>query len=277
MLRVFHDAGCKVTTRVESGVVRVEFPLIPTPESVAAIEGREHHAEAASIARLLRPRSIAVVGAGRRAGSIGHELFVNLLRHGFNGPVYPVNPSAHSIASVRAWPRLLDVPDVGAVALDLVGADEVRAAYERMSKAVGDAMRGAIVQPMAEPGIETIVGVAQDPAFGPLVMFGLGGVAAELLGDVAFRVAPLTDLDAQELVREPRSSPLLFGYRGAPAAAVDVLIDLLLRVGALADEQSDIAELDLNPVRVSTGAAIVLDARVRVARAPTENEVRRLR
>jgi acyl-CoA synthetase (NDP forming) len=153
----------------------------------------------------------------------------------------------------------------------------VTAAYERMSAALGASMAGAVVQPMAAPGIETIVGVTQDPAFGPVVMFGLGGIAAELLGDVAFRVAPLTDVDAQELVREPRSSPLLFGYRGAPPAAVDGLVDLLLQVGALADEQPDIAELDLNPVRVSEHAAVVLDARVRVAPPPPEDEIRRLR
>lgn len=181
------------------------------------------------------------------------------------------------IALKAVGPSIVHKTDIGGIALDLEGADEVTVAYERMAVALGAAMTGAVVQPMAEPGIETIMGVTQDPAFGPLVMFGLGGVAAELLGDVAFRAAPLTDIDAQELVREPRSSPLLFGYRGAPPAAVDALIEVLLRVGALADEQPDVAELDLNPVRVSASSAVVLDARVRVAPSPTGDEVRRLR
>lgn len=167
--------------------------------------------------------------------------------------------------------------DVGGVALDLVGPDEVAAAYRRMSTALGSTMTGAVVQPMADTGVETIVGIIQDPAFGPLVMFGLGGIAAELLGDVAFRVAPLTDLGAADLVREPRSSPLLFGYRGAEPVAVDALLDLLGRVGALADEQPAIAELDLNPVRVSTEHAVVLDARIRVAPSATHEQARRLR
>lgn len=181
------------------------------------------------------------------------------------------------VALKAAGPTIVHKSDIGGVALDLAGGNDVSAAYERMSAALGSTMTGAVIQPMAAPGIETIVGVTQDRAFGPLVMFGLGGVAAELLGDVAFRVAPLTDVDAHELVREPRSSPLLFGYRGSPPAAVDALIDILLRVGALADEQPDVAELDLNPVRVSANSAVVLDARVRVAPSPPRDEVRRLR
>ena len=82
-------------------------------------------------------------------------------------------------------------------------------------------MGGAIVQAMVPHGVETIVGVTQDPSFGPLVMFGLGGTTAELLGDRALRIVPITDVDAHELVRSLRGSPLLFGYRGAPPAAVD--------------------------------------------------------
>lgn len=181
------------------------------------------------------------------------------------------------VALKAAGETIVHKTDVGGVALDLAGPDDVAAAYRRMTAALGGAMTGAVVQPMAAAGIETIVGIVQDPAFGPLVMFGLGGIAAELLGDVAFRVAPLTDLDAAELVREPRSSALLFGYRGAEPAAVDALLDLLGRVGALADEQPDIAELDLNPVRVSTEHAVVLDARIRVAPSATHEQARRLR
>ena len=186
---------------------------------------------------------------------------------GFDGPV----------ALKAAGETIVHKTDVGGVALDLAGPDEVAAAYRRMTGTLGSAMTGAVVQPMAPAGVETIVGVVQDPAFGPLVMFGLGGIAAELLGDVAFRVAPLTDLDAAELIREPRSSPLLFGYRGAEPVAVEALLDLLGQVGALADEQPDIAELDLNPVRVSTEHAVVLDARIRVAPSATHEQTRRLR
>lgn len=125
-----------------------------------------------------------------------------------------------------------------------------------------------MVQPMARPGVETIIGVVQDRAFGPLVMFGMGGVATELLADRAFRVLPLTDADAHDLVRTLRGSPLLFGYRGAPMAATDALEATLCRVGQLADELPEIAELDLNPVVVTERGAVAVDVKVRVAAVP---------
>jgi len=118
---------------------------------------------------------------------------------------------------------------------------------------------------MADAGPEVIVGVVQDPSFGPLVMFGSGGTAVELLGDRAFRVLPLTDIDAYELVRATRGAPLLFGYRGAPPADVASLEDLVLRVGRLVDDIPEIAELDLNPVIVSPSGAVAVDAKVRLA------------
>ena len=123
----------------------------------------------------------------------------------------------------------------------------------------------AVVQAMADAGPEVIVGVVQDPSFGPLVMFGSGGTAVELLGDRVFRVLPLTDIDAYELVRSTRGSPLLFGYRGAPPADVASLEDLVLRVGRLVDDIPEIAELDLNPVIVSPNGAVAVDAKVRLA------------
>ena len=109
-------------------------------------------------------------------------------------------------------------------------------------------MTGAIVQRMSAAGTETIVGSTQDPLFGPLVLFGMGGVTAELLADHALRIVPLTDEDAREQVRSLRGSPLLFGYRGASAVDVAALEDVLLRVGRLADELPEVAEMDLNPV-----------------------------
>ena len=105
--------------------------------------------------------------------------------------------------------------------------------------------------------------MVQDPLFGPLVMFGLGGVATELLGDRSFRAFPLTDLDAAELVRSLRALPLLFGYRGSPRVAVDALEDVLQRVARLAERIAEIRELDLNPVIVSDAGAVAVDCRVR--------------
>jgi acetyl coenzyme A synthetase (ADP forming)-like protein len=161
---------------------------------------------------------------------------------------------------------LVHKSDVGGVRLDLRSEADVGDAYRAMASRLGEPMTGAIVQAMARPGVETIVGVVQDPLFGPLVMFGLGGVATELLGDRAFRILPLTDLDAADLVRSLRASPLLFGYRGAPPADVASLEQILQRVARLAERVAEIGELDLNPVIVSDAGAVAVDCRVKVAR-----------
>lgn len=111
MLNVLHRVGFEVHSSFEDGVLDVRLDIEPNPEAQARIEDRARRSEARSVARILSPGSIAVIGAGREAGGLGHELFVNLLRSGFGGPVYPVNPHGGHVASVRAWPSILDVPD----------------------------------------------------------------------------------------------------------------------------------------------------------------------
>ena len=177
------------------------------------------------------------------------------------------------VALKALGPDLLHKSDAGGVHLDLGSAQDVAAAYRAMAAQLGSAMSGAIVQRMARPGVETIVGVVLDPLFGPLVMFGLGGIATELLRDRAYRVLPLTDTDAAELVRSLRSSPLLFGYRGSPPMAVGVLEDVLQRVARLAATVHEVTELDFNPAIVSTVGVEIVDARIRVApsRQPDEH------
>jgi acetyl coenzyme A synthetase (ADP forming)-like protein len=174
---------------------------------------------------------------------------------------------------------LVHKTDVGGVALGLRDAEDVRRAFGAMSTALGAELGGVVVQPMVESGIETIVGVTEDPSFGPLVLFGMGGVGAELVRDTALRLVPLTDLDAADLVRSLRSSPLLFGYRGAAPADVDALEDLLLRIGMLADEIPQVRELDCNPVVVRPDGVLAIDIKIRLARTPEHPsaEVRRLR
>jgi acyl-CoA synthetase (NDP forming) len=123
---------------------------------------------------------------------------------------------------------------------------------------------------MLKGGVETMIGVAADRLFGPLIGFGLGGIFVELMGDMRFGIAPLTDRDADELIHDIRGFPLLNGYRGQPAADVDALRDVLLRISRLADEVPEIVELDLNPVIAlpdGHGCRIV-DARIRVRSVP---------
>ena len=173
---------------------------------------------------------------------------------------------------------ILHKSDVGGVRLDLASAEEVSTAFAAMVSTLGDAMEGAIVQPMLL-GVELIAGVISDSLFGPVVMFGSGGTAVELFGDRVLRILPLTDQDAHEMVRSIRGAPLLFGHRGAPPCDVGAVEDVLLRVARFADEVPQLAEMDLNPLIASPEGAVAVDVRVRLApwRRHAETEVRRLR
>jgi acyl-CoA synthetase (NDP forming) len=173
---------------------------------------------------------------------------------------------------------LVHKTDAGAVQLDLRTEAEVREAYRSLASRFGDRLRRILVQPMITGGTEVIIGVADDHMFGPLVVFGLGGVATEVLGDHAARLTPLTDTDADELIHSIRSAPLLLGHRGAPAADLDALRDLLLRVSRLADDLPEITDLDLNPVIARSDGAVAVDARVKVGPyQPQDPFLRKLR
>jgi acyl-CoA synthetase (NDP forming) len=159
---------------------------------------------------------------------------------------------------------LLHKTDAGAVRLDLHTADDVRAAYEWLAAHFGASLREVSVQPMISGGTEVLVGVADDHMFGPLIVFGLGGIATSVLADHAASLAPLTATDADTLISSVRAAPLLRGYRGAPAADLDALRDLLLRVSRLAEDLPEITELDLNPVIARPDGAHIVDARIKV-------------
>jgi acetate---CoA ligase (ADP-forming) len=164
-------------------------------------------------------------------------------------------------------PGLVHKTEAGAVRVGLDPARvlaEAEAMAERVRHA-GAEPSGFLVQRMAPQGVEMIVGVVHDPQFGPVVACGAGGVLVELLKDVSVRLTPLSRADAQEMVRELKTCPLLTGYRGAPACDVEALVDAILRVGALVEDLPQVAELDLNPIVVHPGGAVVVDARVRVA------------
>jgi acyl-CoA synthetase (NDP forming)/GNAT superfamily N-acetyltransferase len=168
--------------------------------------------------------------------------------------------------------------DAGAVKLDLRTDTEVADAYAELVATFGAGLRRVLIQPMLAGGVETIVGVVQEPVFGPLVVFGLGGVATEVLGDHAARLAPLTDTDAAQLISGVRAAPLLLGHRGSPAVDTAALADLLLRVSRLADDLPEVAELDLNPVIATPAGAHVVDVRVRLGPAtPRDPFLRQLR
>lgn len=159
-------------------------------------------------------------------------------------------------------PQVVHKSDAGGVALDLKGPGEVRAAYREMMEAFAEKeIAGVAVQEMARPGTEAIVGVARDPTFGPILMFGLGGIFVEILQDVSLRSIPITENDADEMIRGIKGRVLLEGYRGR-SADIPALKRLLLRISDLVVEHPEIAEMDLNPVFLYPDGYTVVDARI---------------
>ena len=162
--------------------------------------------------------------------------------------------------------------EIGGVRLNLTNEQAVREAFEAIRARLEqdhslDAMEGVLIQPMLSGGVELMVGMTHDPLFGPLIAFGLGGIHVEILGDVRFRITPLTDRDATEMVREIKGYRLLEGYRGHPPADVEAIEEVLLRISRLVEEIPEITELDLNPIFAlppGQGCRIV-DARIRVS------------
>lgn len=181
----------------------------------------------------------------RVAGSV-EEAVEAAAELGFPSVVKTALPGAHKT-------------ETGGIALDLRNEDAVRAAARRIGLPV-------VVQPMVSGGSELLAGVVQDPIFGPLVAFGPGGVFAELIGEAGFRIAPLTGVDAEELVTGGKAGRLVAGFRDAPAADVRALVDLVHRLARLGEDLPAVAELDLNPVIALPDRCVAVDARVRVAR-----------
>ena len=171
----------------------------------------------------------------------------------------------YPVALKAAAPELVHKTDVGGVALGLATPDAVRDAFDRMRGSLDDAMGGAFVQRMAEPGVELIAGINHDPQFGALVVFGIGGTAAELQHDTTMRIPPLTDVDLDEMLRALRGSPLLFGYRSAPPVDTAALADVLARVGSLAVDIPELVELDCNPLVATPSGVVVVDVKLRLA------------
>ncbi len=164
-------------------------------------------------------------------------------------------------------PDITHKSDVGGVKLNLSTPDEVKAAFDEIiaaaKKAQPDAkVDGVSVQKMARPGIEVIMGMSQDEQFGPVLMFGLGGILVEVLKDVSFRLVPITPRDARQMVQEIKGRPLLEGYRGQEPADVEALEKLLLRLSDFVEKHPEIAELDLNPIFAYKDGAVAVDARI---------------
>ena len=180
------------------------------------------------------------------------------------------------VALKAVGPEIVHKSDVGGVRLGLSTEAHVAAAAEEMRARLGDTLSGFLVQQMAPRGVEMIAGVLNDPSFGPVLSCGAGGVLVEIAADMTFRMHPLTDRDAVEMVDELRGARMLRGFRGAPPADEQALHNVLLRLSSLVDACPEVQELDINPLRVLTCGVVAVDARVRIEQITPAHQTRRV-
>ena len=174
-----------------------------------------------------------------------------------------------------ASPDILHKSDAGGVKLGLGTPGQVDKAYDQILKATirrhpQARMQGISVQKMARPGVEVIIGMSKDTQFGPVLMFGLGGIWVEILKDVSFRIVPLYKKDAAEMIREIKGYPLLAGYRGQEPVNVSKLEEFLLKLSSFAEENPEVKEIDLNPIYAYGDDAVAVDARIILENSTTE-------
>jgi len=182
---------------------------------------------------------------------------------------------AISISREMGFPVVLKIssPDVvhksdsGGVKLGLTNAAQVGKAYSQIISSIKQAypearIDGVSVQTMAAPGVEVIVGMSKDAQFGPVLMFGLGGILVEVLKDVSFRIVPVTERDAREMIKEIKGYPVLQGYRGQKPASIPALEQLIVKVSQFVENNPQIKELDLNPIFAYPDKAVAVDARI---------------
>jgi len=197
-----------------------------------------------------------------------------------------VSTDADAVAAARAigypvaikavGPGIVHKSDVGGIVLDVRDEAALHEAWAALRSRVGEAMTAALVQQMIPGGVELLIGAVIDPTFGPLVACGSGGLLVDLLQDTMFRIHPLTDVDAKELIGSLKSAPLLRGFRGRPAADERAAVDALLRVSALLEICPEIQELDVNPLKVLERGVRAVDVRVRVSRREAPAPMRRV-
>lgn len=251
---------------MERYVAMRSLPLVVAPVIDAdreAVEAVFERTRAASRHFLLEDDAALVAsayGIARPAGSLARDR---------SAALRIANEVGYPVALKVASPDILHKSDIGGVALGVADDAALSRAWDdvldRTHRRMPDAaVWGAMVQKMVPPGFEVIVGMERDPTFGPLVMFGLGGIYVEVLHDVAFRLAPLDRTEARRMIDQTRGAALLKGARGADASDIDAITDVLVRIAALATDFPEIVELDINPLVVGRrgGGALAADIRI---------------
>ena len=280
-LRRLHEAGLPVYASIEHAV-RVLSALGERGQYLAQSRGESR---VTSVAPLPELTAIFHQARAERRDLFEYEAKRLLREHGIEVPLELVARDEAQL--VEAAERFGETPlamkvvskdilhksDAGGVRLDVVGEGAMREARQAILASCHDydaeaEIEGVLITPMAQKGVEVIVGVIRDPIFGPVLMFGLGGVFVEILEDVAFRSIPLSRLDAEFMVEQIKASRILDGVRGEKAVDKAALVDLLLKVSRIVDAYPELVELDLNPVIVNAEGYAVVDARVIVEREP---------
>ena len=164
-------------------------------------------------------------------------------------------------------PDVIHKSDSGGVKLSINSVTEVKKAYDEILKKVRKQYPHAVIhgvssQKMVRPGTEVIIGTSKDPQFGPVIMFGLGGIFVELLKDVSFRVIPVEQRDVHEMIKEIKGYPLLQSFRGKEPASLSALVEIILKISKLMEENPQIKELELNPIFAYRNKAVAVDARI---------------
>lgn len=236
-------------------------PLVPLPiDTLEAIQG------VLTDARNMRPVSgrLDAPAASRLLQLAGIAVAHPVFAADADAAVERATQIGYPVCLKAANPDLEHRSDLGAVNVDLADDFQVECAFQAMQKHLGSAMGGAIIQPMAKPGVEMIVGVTHDPAFGPLVMVGAGGREAELWRDISLHLAPVPPNIARQMVASLRSARLLTGFRGSLPADVDALVEVIVKVSQLAVELPELVTLDANPVIVHSKGATAVDVKIQL-------------
>jgi acyl-CoA synthetase (NDP forming)/RimJ/RimL family protein N-acetyltransferase len=262
-------------------------PVFPFPEAAVRALGQVVHygrwrrSSRGSIPHLADIRAsdaqalvTGALDAKPQGGWLGAELTANLLSaygvrtaalrvaRSRSGAIRAASAVGYPVALKTADASVVHKSDTAGVMTDLTNGRVVADAYQRITTAHPG--HPVVVQPMVEGDVELLVGAVQDPSFGPVLMLAMGGVWSELLDDRTFRLIPITELDATAMVNDLRCAPLLNGYRGARPCNIEAVEDVLVRVSRLVVDHPEVAELDLNPVRVSADGAVTVDAKVRL-------------
>ncbi len=263
--------------RQESELMHLKgIPVFPTPER--GIKALARVLERKSLNAPQQP-TLTVPATGRQLPL--HQAFERIAKQGLNctdvaladnsaDAVKIAQEQGYPVALKISSPDIIHKSDVGGVYLNLDSAAAVEQAYDKMLAAVqkstpGAQVDGVLVSKMAPPGLEVIVGMNRDPQFGPVILFGLGGIMVEIFQDVSLRLLPLTNDAALAMIREIKGYGLIAGYRGQPAVDEQALADCLMAVARIAEESPEIVEIDLNPVFAYSDGILVADARIIVA------------